>query len=170
MPLLLYAVGSAARARPFHADFDRGIQQDRKVRPCIAMHPIRNTVYGFHRKAASAPLVSSTGVGKSIAYDPGTCLERGQNDVIDVKRARSKHQQKLRYFGNRFVAAVHQDVANILGEWRATGLARGQYIMASGFNAFDERLDIRRLTDPFDALNANKFATFHVSALPGDSF
>jgi hypothetical protein len=42
--------------------------------------------------------------------------------------------------------------------------------MAGGFNALDEYLDVRRLADPFDALNANKFATFHVSALPGDSF
>jgi len=71
---------------------------------------------------------------------------------------------------NRFITAVHQDVTNVLSEWRASGLTGGQHMMAGGFDALDEHFDIRRLADPFDALNANEFATFHVSALPGDSF
>ena len=67
------------------ADLDRRVEQNRYVRPRVPVNPVRNPINGLHRNTAATALVSPARVGKAIANDPGTCLKRRHDDVVNVE-------------------------------------------------------------------------------------
>src|SRR5579864_4820095 len=50
---------------------------------------------GLAAQLPTATLISLAGIGKSVAKDSLSCVERRKNDFTNVLRARSEHQRQL---------------------------------------------------------------------------
>ena len=80
---------------------------------------------------ASTALVGIAGIGKAVADHPSTALQCWQDHLTNMLRTRGEHQQQFGFDGGWFVVGVEQQVANLLGQRRAAGLAGGYDFEAS---------------------------------------
>ena len=137
---LLDAIEVSPFPDPVERDVHGRVEQNRQVGPGIAVHPVRQAVDGFHGETAATALVRAARVRKSITDDPRARLQRRQNGVIQVERARGEHQQQFGDFGDGFITAIQDDVPNIVGKRRTARLACRHYLVAGGLDADGRRV------------------------------
>ncbi len=105
-------------------------------------------------EAPSDSLVRDRGVDVAVADDRLAPLERRADDLLDVLRASRRVEQRL---GPRLdVAAVQDEVADLLAELGAAGLAGREDGLAVGFEARSQELRLRRLAAAVEAFEGDE--------------
>ncbi len=122
MGLGLDPVRRTAPAHTLQAGLDRHVQQQGQAR-----HDADHAPFQFGDEvavtAARRALVGVAGIGETIADHPATGRKRGQDGSAHVLGPAGKHQQQLGFRRGRLMAGREQQVADLLGQRRAAGLA-----------------------------------------------
>ncbi len=125
---------------------------------------LRDAVEG---ESAAGSLVSVSRVGEAIADHPAARLEMRLDEVLEVHGTRRKHEQKLRGIGQHLGAGREHQLADLLGERRASGLAREHARDGTRAERLRESRHLSALAHSLDALNGEEpaaLAHFPVSA------
>src|SRR5208337_5555461 len=84
-----------AAACPGHAGAYVSVHQDRKVRPESATKRFMTAQHTLAAKLTASPLIGLGGVGEAVTEYPLPCLQRRQNDFLNLLRARGEHERHL---------------------------------------------------------------------------
>ena len=153
----LEAVGQSSAAAPFPAHMGWKVQQDRRVRLYIAVHPPLELGNAGPRDAAPAGLIRVGRIGKAIAQDPRPCGQYRQNNFVEMLAAGSKEKERLRLGVQRF-CTIQNEFPQPLAQSRPSRLARKGHGDALPPQKIREPGDVGRLARTVDALEGNEFA------------
>src|SRR6185295_7474701 len=112
---------NASHAVPAHLRAD--IEQDRKIRLQLRMHPgLQCRELGFLH-APPSPLIGKACIRESIAQHAIPAQQCGRDDFLEVLSPGRKHKECLG-FGMHLVLRLKQELADLLAQRRASGFAR----------------------------------------------
>jgi hypothetical protein len=103
---------------------------------------------------APDPLVCDRRVDVAVADDCLASLERGPNDLLDVLRTGGRVEKRLR--PGLDVAAVQDELADLLAELGAAGLARRENSLSVSLQPHSQELRLRRLARAVEAFEGDE--------------
>jgi hypothetical protein len=100
-------------------------------------------------------LIRESRIPEAVAYHDAALFERGLDDLIDELGARCREQERFG-LARHLAERIDQQLAKLLAERRAAGLA-GEDERDRGLREIVvQQLDLRRLARPFDALEGDE--------------
>ena len=155
--------GGVAGPRPRQAGLGVHIHQERQVGLQSAASDAVQVVHGLYAEAPPAALVGHRGIRETVAQHDLSTVERRQDPLVDILRARGEIQQD---FGGRaefLVGGIEQDPANLHGDGRAAGFRGLQDSAPVVAQARRQAVHLGSLAGAIHALESDEpTALFHV--------
>ena len=117
-------LGGVALLRTLEAGCDIDVEQQGEIRTHRALHEVLELRDAVEGESSPRSLVGVGRVGETVADHPGARLELRLDEVLEMRRPRRKHEQQLRRIGQHLGAGREHQLADLLGERGASGLAR----------------------------------------------
>src|SRR5579864_1895082 len=113
---------------------------------------------GLAAQLPTATLISLAGIGKSVAKDSLSCVERGKNDFTNVLRARCEHQRQLGCGIEAQGARVQKQLPDFLAGRRTARFSRDRYRQARLAKPVRKPLQLRALAASIKPFEGDKFS------------
>ena len=159
--LLLETVGIAAQSGASASGLHRDVEEQRQVRPQIALHPVLDRRYPRRRNAAAASLVGIGGIGKAIAQHDLAGVQCRTNHAGDVLGARREHQQHFAFGGDVQLAAMQQDIADAFTEFGAAGFARHHDFAPRTLQPIPDESQVGALPGSLSTFQRDEYSSWH---------
>ena len=134
----------------------RSIQKHGQVGTAPALHHGFQLPDGVRAQSTAAALVCVRGIDEPIAHHPSAGPQCGLHVIGQVHGACGKHEQQFRDRRDRFIAGIQHDVADTLGQGRASGLARHDMIDTAIEKGPGQPCDLGGFAHPLDPFNGQE--------------
>jgi hypothetical protein len=155
----LEAIGHARRGTARRGLRGLDVEPQRQVGLARALHPSLQLRQHGPVEAAPRTLVGEGRVGEAVAQHGGAGGQRRLDALAQVIAPRREHQQAFR---QRVHLIAQEKLAQLFGQWRATGLAGHQHVVALGADPARKRVDVRALARAVDAFEGDEAAAHRV--------
>src|ERR1700733_3583406 len=154
--------------RPFHAECHFIVEQYGQVGLEACTQNFVECKHGLCSEFASSALIRLGRIGETITQYYAAVGEGGQNNLMNMLRARSEHQRHLRQRRKARRRRMQEHFANLLARGRSAGFARHRYRDAMPALCARKLLDLRALPASVETFESNKFSAWrHVGMIAG---